>query len=253
QGEYAGCSTIWYANPLRYHTITYVEYPGAFIAPAYGELLVQLIRPTAQALAHRMRTERSRSFSHVATITVRLILHRPTRLAILLSILGLLTLGVTFSVNYIRSNFVGTFGPGIVYTQVNASTSPEGVVLLATVWSLDPDYGTMSVRPLSLSKSRCFQVHSGQASWSVMGGCGVNYTFERNTFILLPWEAVRIANGFAAGELPTHTPRSIPTTSFETVLQINPFIPYTLDKTTTTLYYPFDAYVLFHALSLTIC
>ena len=82
--------------------------------------------PPAQALIHRMRTK---PFSHAMTITLGLIQRRPTRLAILLSILGLLTLGVTFSLNYIRSNFVGTFGPATVYTHVNASTSPEGVSL----------------------------------------------------------------------------------------------------------------------------
>ena len=163
-------------------------------------------------LINRMRAERTRRFQSFG----RFMLRRPARLAILLSILALLILGVSFSVNYIRSNFVGTFGPDSVYANNNGSTSLDGVSLplyryvhsnvnycigrpvgfpafavaasriktavsLATIWSVDLNSRTMSVRTkFSFEPWHC-RVHSRQVSWSVMGGCGTNYTFERNT------------------------------------------------------------------------
>ncbi|KAH7884900.1 hypothetical protein F5I97DRAFT_1893195 [Phlebopus sp. FC_14] len=146
---------------------------------------------------------------------------------------------------YVASNFSSAVNVDLIEDD---DGSLQGVVLLANVWDLDTNAGTMSVH------------------WSVMGGCGEQYTFQKN--------ATCVQNGFSlpmnlyVNVVPssawTTTPptgqydpndildppaayyiperQSIPTMEFDTVLPMDPFLPYTENKTSTVLYYPFDTF-----------
>ncbi|OJA08274.1 hypothetical protein AZE42_03780 [Rhizopogon vesiculosus] len=147
----------------------------------------------------------------------------------------------------------------------NVDGNYDGVVLLANIWNMDTNAQTMSV------------------SWSIIGACGTAYTGRVNDSCVTNGLSVPMnlyLNVVPAFSWNTSTPtgqydpsiiqtplyyipgrqyghliqnlwalliadpRDIPTLQFDTVMTMDPFLPYTMDKKSSVLYYPFDLYVL---------
>ncbi|KAG1849505.1 hypothetical protein F4604DRAFT_92211 [Suillus subluteus] len=149
---------------------------------------------------------------------------------------------------YLSSNFK---------TQVNmdnatlsgfkVSGSP-GLVLLADMFSIDLDGQTFSVH------------------WSLVGACGHQYTGSSNDICIQNQFVNNVAlylNGNASVNWNLTTPigtfdplmvqnpppvtyipgrKQLPVEEYDTILPTDPFLPYTLQKQASTLYYPFDVY-----------
>ena len=110
-------------------------------------------------------------FGHVTAITVKSIRHRPTRLAILLSVLGLLVLGVTSSVTYLRDNFTSSFGPDVVYSHYNGSTPLEGVSFSPWIlWVSHQPTSRLSCKiPHTQMLVTCVTLMYGSLAWQPFG------------------------------------------------------------------------------------
>ncbi|KIJ57889.1 hypothetical protein HYDPIDRAFT_44725 [Hydnomerulius pinastri MD-312] len=169
-------------------------------------------------------------------------------IAMLFAVLAMIIMAVKITTAYVLANFSSAASVDLVN---NNDGSLQGVVLLANVWSIDTDAGTMSIH------------------WSVMGGCGENFTFQRNSSCVengfnLPMNLyLNLAPSSAWHTTPpagTYSPQNIldpppayyipereliPTTEFDTILPMDQFLPYTQDKTSTTLYYPFDIFKIY--------
>ncbi|KAG2131443.1 uncharacterized protein EDB93DRAFT_939477 [Suillus bovinus] len=125
------------------------------------------------------------------------------------------------------------------------SGSP-GLVFLADMFSIDLDGQTFSVH------------------WSLVGACGHQYTgssnnaciqnqFVNNVALYLNvntsvnWNLTAPIGTFDSSVVQNPPPvtyipgrRQLPAKEYDTVLSMDPFLPYTLQKQVSTLYYPFD-------------
>ncbi|KAG2117498.1 hypothetical protein BD769DRAFT_1051760 [Suillus cothurnatus] len=127
----------------------------------------------------------------------------------------------------------------------SVSRSP-GLVLLADMWLIDLDGQTFSVH------------------WSLVGACGRQYTGSSNDICIqnqfvnnvalylnenasVNWNLTAPIGTFDPTMIQNPPPvtyipgrRQLPAEEYNTILSLDPFLPYTLQKKVSTLYYPFD-------------
>ncbi|KAG1718233.1 hypothetical protein EDB19DRAFT_1888060 [Suillus lakei] len=147
---------------------------------------------------------------------------------------------------YLKANFITRVAMDNVTLSIfNVSGSP-GLVLLADMFSIDLNGQTFSVH------------------WSLVGACGHQYTgssndsciqnqFVNNVALYLNenasvnWNVTTPIGTFDSSMVQNPPPvtyipgrKQLPAEEYDTVLPIDPFLPYTLQKQSSTLYYPFD-------------
>ncbi|KAG1723752.1 hypothetical protein EDB19DRAFT_2029037 [Suillus lakei] len=175
------------------------------------------------------------------------ILIRYGPVAILMIIFALLAgISIILTMVYLHANFrtqVSMDNATLNYVHVNES---PGLVLLADMFSIDLDGQTFSVH------------------WSLVGACGHQYTGSSNDSCIqnqfvntvalylnenasVNWNVTTPIGTFDSSPVQNPLPvtyipgrQQLPVEEYDTVLSIDPFLPYTLQKRSSTLYYPFD-------------
>ncbi|OAX41902.1 hypothetical protein K503DRAFT_711639 [Rhizopogon vinicolor AM-OR11-026] len=164
------------------------------------------------------------------------------RVTLLIATITLAIFAVGITNQYISDNFSGRVSMSLD----NVDGNYDGVVLLANIWNMDMNAQTMSV------------------SWSIIGACGATYTgriddscvanglsVPMNLYLnLVPafsWNTSTPTGQYDPSIIQTplyYIPgrQDIPTFQFDTVMTMDPFLPYTMDKKSSVLYYPFDLF-----------
>ncbi|KAH7928318.1 hypothetical protein BV22DRAFT_1059079 [Leucogyrophana mollusca] len=170
--------------------------------------------------------------------------------SMILCFIVLSIIATKITITYVASNFSSAVSMDLV-ASANSGDDLVGVylaqlLLLANVWDLDLDAQTMSVH------------------WSVIGACGAAYTFSGNNSCqqnglsvpmnlyinLVPtssWQTTAPTGQYDPESILQPPPtyylagrQSIPTSEWDTILPLDQFLPYTKDRSSSTLYYPFE-------------
>ncbi|KAG2344906.1 hypothetical protein BDR05DRAFT_881680 [Suillus weaverae] len=147
---------------------------------------------------------------------------------------------------YLNEHFKTQVNMDNATLNVFAVSGSPGLVLLADMFSIDLNGQTFSVH------------------WSLVGACGHQYTgssndnciqnqFVNNVALYLNenasinWNVTAPIGTFDSSKMQNPPPvtyipgrEQLPAEEYDSVLPIDPFLPYTLQKQVSTLYYPFD-------------
>ncbi|KAG1773232.1 hypothetical protein EV702DRAFT_1131048 [Suillus placidus] len=147
---------------------------------------------------------------------------------------------------YLNDNFKTQVNMDNATLNVFRVSGSPGLVLLADMFSIDLNGQTLSVH------------------WSLVGACGHQYTgssndsciqnqFVNNVALYLNenasvnWNVTAPIGTFDSSKMQNPPPvtyipgrKQLPAEEYESALPIDPFLPYTLQKQVSTLYYPFD-------------